>query len=145
MRERADPLGIDGAADRQEIQEFLRRTAPPDVGEQVRHLCGGVLEQEEARLHELEAGHVEIEPRLLVKPSREPDMVGMEMGHEEPRDGPAFEERAGQDVLEQCARRRIVDAGIDQRPTVAIAEQPGVDLARRKGKGDLDPQNIRRD
>ncbi|MPL67251.1 hypothetical protein SDC9_12942 [bioreactor metagenome] len=80
---------------------------------------------------------------VRLQPARQADVVGVVMGDEDAGDGlarkPPVERR-----LQRGATGRGVDAGVDQRPAVAIVEGIGIDVVERHRQRKAQPQHALR-
>ena len=91
----------------------------------------------------LRVGHPELDAEPLREPAREADMVGVIMRADEARDGLALK-LTGEDALPQRLGLSGVDAGIDDRPTRAVGDEPEVDVVKGEGKRHTQPTHARR-
>ena len=81
---------------------------------------------------------------VLCEPARQPDMVGMVMRHDDPGDRQSAEP-LGKDSLPQLLGWRHRIAGIDDRPTRAVFEEPQIDVVEREGERHAQPVHTRGD
>ena len=85
------------------------------------------------------AGRPERRARRL-EPAGEPDVVRMVVGQDDPPDRPAAE-RPGHQRRPGAAHRRGVEAGVDQRPAVAVVERIGVEVVRPERQRQAHPEH----
>ncbi len=104
--------------------------------------AGAQRNVEAAEIGRLRREKRHVEP--LAQPAGEPDVVGVEMSHDQPRDA-SSRKRARRQRLPGRARRLVVDAGVDHRPAVSVVEQVDVHVIELERQGDARPQNSRRD
>ena len=94
------------------------------------------------RLQILDLRHDKRTAEALDDPAGQADMVGMRMGHDQPRD---FDVR--ERTLEQRGPRRdrflIAETGIDHRPAVAVGEQIDVHMVEAERQLQPHPQHAR--
>src|SRR5690606_30996879 len=113
-----------------EIQRLLRRVAAGVEHERLAH-------------QEVGARHVKIDAPFAAEPAREADMIGMETRYDE-----AGHRLAAETGLEDLAPERLHlvggDAGIDNRPALAILDQPEVDVVELEGKRHAHPPDAGR-
>ncbi len=102
----------------------------------------GVVEREHAARQPLGACHEEARAGRLDEPARLAQVVGMEVGDQQAGDGPAGQQAAEQTLPEE-ARRRIADAGVDERPGVAVIEDPEIDVIEGEGQPRPQPEDAR--
>jgi hypothetical protein len=80
----------------------------------------------------------------LAQPARQPDVVGMEVGHDQPGQAPAGQ-RAVDERAPDGAGGLITDAGVEDRPALAVLDQVDIDVVQPKRQGNARPQDARRD
>ena len=94
------------------------------------------------RLQVFDLRHLQWAVETLDDPARKPDVVGMRMGHDQPRD---------LDVLERALEQRgpgrdgffIAESGIDHRPAVAVGQEIDVHVIEPERQLEPDPQHAR--
>ena len=94
------------------------------------------------RLQIFHLRHVERTVEALDDPSRQPDVIGMRMGHDQPGDLDI-----GERALEQRGPGRnrflVAESGIDHRPAVAVGEQIDVHMVEAERQLQPHPQHPR--
>ena len=90
---------------------------------------------------ELAGRHPQRRPGLRHQPGGQAEVIGMEMGDDEAlhRAVQAFDQAAP-----DGAHAVVGETGIDDRPAVAIAQQPEVDVVELEGQGHAQPENAGR-
>lgn len=79
-------------------QERLRCSTQTVVGDKLLNELIRLLPQEKAGLHPLCSAHVDIYPCASVQPASEAHMIGVKMGHKQPRERSAAQLRMGKDT-----------------------------------------------
>ena len=94
------------------------------------------------RLQIFHLRHMQRAVEALDDPSGETDVIGMRMGHDQPRDLDV-----SQRTLEQCGPGRdrflVAESGIHHRPALAVGEQIDVHVVEAERQLEPDPQYAR--
>ncbi len=105
------------------------------------------VEPEHAAEQPLGARGPELGVQLLRQPAGEAHVIGMEVGADQARRRPAVL-AADAHPLEHLAPDRLalvaLDAGVDQRPALAVLEQPEIDVIEPVGQRHAQPMHARR-
>jgi len=121
----------------------IHATCAPE-GQRLRRRAILDIEDQHARHQPACARRPEIGAAAVHYPARHADMVGVMMGGDHASDGFALQ-GAGEDILPQRHAALRVDAGIDQRPAVALVQRVDIDVIEHHGQRQLQPEHPRRD
>ena len=114
--------------------------APPPEGERLRARAVLHVEPQHAREKPGGARGPELGPVLGLEPAGEAHMVGVVVGDDHPPHRPPAQ-RPRQQPPPERAHRRGVEAGVDQRPAVAVVERVGVEEARPERQRQPQPEH----
>ena len=128
-----------------ELEDVLGLEAAPPVEVHRRVLRRlGRVDGEEPAHQPLLVGDPEIRSVLLRQPARVAEVVGMEVGDDDPLDRAAARQRVD-DPPPVGLYLGASDAGVHYRPSAAVAQQPQVDVVEREGERHPYPRHAVRD
>ncbi len=102
------------------------------------------IEMEHERGQVFRLAHFERQPGPFGEPFRQPDMVGVAVRHDQPRDALPGE-RAGEQLRPRTATGAVVDAGVEDGHPVVVVDQVDVDVIQPERKRQASPADPGRD